>query len=271
GGLKNGLKFLRDGALKWGGKLIGLDDLKNGRDLWRAYKSGQRGAALNETAYKLLGLNNIPSLGDGTNMQRYDNLIDTNRNELEKFMENNTLTTNGATFKGMDVNVPTGTGNSGDAFLNSVKGNENLSRQLLDSTGVDINNISSGDDLYDALRHNGFTLSTGAGDAAGTANVTVVPSWAYRATDGGAETSRILTSNIPGVNHDFRSSVMGDYNRYMNTMNNMFHNSFDNKCLSDLRSKVPEFIFNEFILPKTGLSDREQQGIKSLEKLPIFN
>jgi len=271
-GFKNGLKFLRDGALKWGGKLIGLDELKNGKALWEAYKSGQRGAALSETACKLIGLNNIPNLSDGPNMQRYDNMIDANRNELNAFMGNNSsLTTNGATFKGMDVNVPTGTGNSGDAFLNSVKGNENLSRQLLDSTGVDINNISNGDDLYDALRHNGFTLSTGASDAAGTANVTVVPSWAYRATDGGAETSRILTSNIPGVNHDFRSSVMGDYNRYMNTMNNMFQNSFGEKCAGDLFGKAPEFIFNEVILPNSGLSDREQLGIKSLEKLPIFN
>ncbi len=238
-GALKGFKNLGTGGLKM---LTGYDDLKKGKALFNAWKSGQ---PVGETAIKLLGLDNIARLAGSSNMERYDNMLNSNSDTLAEAVSGNNIATD--SFTQMKVDVTTGSGNSGDALFNTLNGNDELSRQLLDSTGVDMRNVSNGDDLWDALRNNGFTLDTSAGGAAGTSNVSVVPSWAYRATDGGSGSLQLMTHNISGVNHDFRHSVMQDYTSYMNTMNNIFQNSFANNCADNMFKKGMEHLMDDGI------------------------
>lgn len=243
-GALKGFKNLGEGGLKM---MTGYDDLVKGEALFKAWKNGQ---PVGETAIKLLGLDNIARLAGSSNQERYTNMLNSNSDNLADAVGHNNIATDALTE--MKVEVTPGGSNSTDAFYNSLKGDENLSSQLMSNTGVNVNDFSNGSELKTALENNGFTLNTGALDANGNANVSVVQKWAYDVTGAGSGNALDLRT-LSQTNSDFRQNAMDSYNTFMNTKNALFRNAFANDCAENMYKKGMEHVINDGLIGKDGL------------------
>ncbi|GEM_PF-1326140 len=284
-GFKEGMKTLGKGALKFTGEklgdMIGLNDLKNGWQLGKAFFSGKRGAELNNVAMKLLGLGGISSL-DGTGREKYDELVTINKDDLNTAVGQHDLAGGKSSYSEMDFeykpeagsdasnalnDLRTGTSTSGSgvhndmktSFYNSVKGDEALANDLMEKTGIDMSNISSERDFSKALENSGFKLNTNINNADGKAMVSVVPSWANKATDGYSGSMRVL--DVGDINSRYANSTVRDYNRFINTKQTLFGTKLGNDIM-DKGFDLTVGKFSDYVWDYTGMSDKIETGFE---------
>ena len=253
-GFKAGMKQIGKGALDFGKNLIGYDDFKNAKDLFVAIKNGQRGDELANTAAKIIGLGGVPELKGSDKGQQYDSLLRNNSSDLNAGVRANNIADGSAHTSIMDFKVDTdsssgmgnvldnfrsGTGGSQynvegqmmDNFYQTVKGDDALKADLLNNTGVNIDDCVSGDSLQRKLGNNGYTLNANIGASNSDATVSVVPKWASNATGAHTHNMGIVDANASGFRHrsDFIQETVGSYNQYIRRLNNNYvsEHSFD--------------------------------------------
>ncbi|WP_295156882.1 hypothetical protein, partial [uncultured Ruminococcus sp.] len=214
-GFKAGMKAIGKGLGGTALKILGFDDIKNGVNLTKAFFQGKSFNQIDNMCMKMLGLGGATRLAGDGGKDRYGNLIDINSTDLDNAVSNNNLGfkeggifgNDSGSFSQMDfeynpaagsdaanalTDLRNGTTTSGGSvyndmrndFFTSVKGDEALSKNLMDTTGVDISTIANEKDLSKALENNGFILNTTISNADGKAMVDVVPRWSFKATDG---------------------------------------------------------------------------------------
>ena len=251
-GFKAGMKAIGGGLGKTALSLLGFDDLKNGFNLTKAVFQGKSFNQIDNMCMKMLGLGGATKLA-GSGKDQYGNLIELNSDELGTavtkgdlgYAEKGIFANDSASFSQMDfeynpaagsdaanalTDLRNGTTTSGGSvyndmrndFFTSVKGDEALSKNLMDKTGVDISTIANEKDLSKALENNGFILNTNISNADGKAVVDVVPRWSYKATDGYrnyGNAMQVLSKDT--VNSYYAGKAVHDYNNYIKTVQSM--------------------------------------------------
>jgi len=241
-GFKDGMKNLGKTGLKGIVSFTGLDKMNDARKVI----FGVGGGARSDIAMKCLGFEDFVLKGSSTD--KYNTILNDNKDAL-------TAATGGAgvgeAFGQVKVQLdttPSGAADVKDAFFNSVKSNDELANQLMQTADLNINDFQSPDKLSRALEKNGFSINSSPA-AGGGSNLAIVPQWTDKvlATDA----SGALNVLHPGdalaggrtVNRDFRGEVIKQYEKYMSTQNTI--NAYQDLA-SNIYKKNMEYKFFEF-------------------------
>jgi hypothetical protein len=267
-GFGKGMKTLGSKGLKGLASFTGFDKILDGGKLgWAAFVDRKSFAEVSEMAYKSIGMESVANLYElnGTKETDYNALLTANNDKLTTAAGNNDIT---SSFTEMKVKFdPASTSNQRDVFYDALKNDKNLSVQLRETTGIDMDDIASRGQLNTALNNSGYTLKYDVPTSGGNGTVSMVPSWAEKALGGnnGSGTLRVMESlghGANGVNYAFRRDVLKEYNKYVSTKVEYFGANM----ASDLFKKNMEYKAFEFAADFYG---GDGEGMQNIDKVAI--
>jgi len=259
-GIGKGFAQLGKSTLKGIASFTGLDKLDDLRKV--IFKVG--GGSRSDIALKCLGFENF--VLEGSNTERYNEILTTNNEALTEATSGSGV---GSAFGEVEVKIdttPTTAADTKEAFFNSVKNNDDLANQLMQTADLNINDFQNANQMNNALKRNGFSINS-TPTAGGGSTLSIVPQWTDKALANDASGAlRVLN---PGdalaaggtVNRRYRSDVIKQYQRYMTTQNTI---GVYQDMAADIYKKGIEFTTFEFGADMVG-----EDGMQNIDKTAI--